>query len=232
MPLTRLKMALFGERRSYRRKLLDELMFRHAEMMKGVVVDLAGKNTNHRGRFRPPTDGVEQRIVVNLDPDVKPDVLADIRDTGLDEAAADCVVLAETLQHVPAPERCIAEAHRILKPGGVVIGSIPFLYPVHRDPTDLIRLGPDGLAELLSEFSGVKIYAMGSFFGVLGLMLERKISSVRTPSILAAIGFAKLIKVSLMITAKILTSLDRNAIALNNESTQFTTGYFFTGIKR
>lgn len=200
--------------------------------MSGVVIDLAGKNINHRGNFRPPIKGVEKRIVVNLDPDVKPDVIADIRETGLDDGIADCVILGETLQHVPAPERCVSEAHRLLKPGGAFIGSIPFLYPVHRDPQDLIRLGPDGLAQLLDEFTDVKIYSMGNFFGVLGLMIERKISGIHSRSFLRVVGVTKITKLILLIAAKTLVKLDRNAVALNKDSTLFTTGYFFTGIKQ
>jgi len=200
--------------------------------MTGVVVDLAGKNTNHRGKFRPPTKGVEQRIVVNLDPNVEPDVIADIRETGLDNGIADCVIIAETLQHIPGPERCVAEAHRLLKPGGVFIGSIPFLYPVHRDPVDLARIGPDGLEQLLADFDDVKIYSMGHFFGVLGLLLERKIPGVSLGPRSSAFGATKISRAILMLSSRILISLDRNPIALNEETTSYTTGYFFTGIKR
>jgi SAM-dependent methyltransferase len=226
------KYAPLGDRRSYRRKLLDALLLSHSGMMRGVVVDLAGKNTGHRGNFRPPTDGVEQRIVVNLDPAVEPDVIADIRETGLDDGIADCVILAETLQHVPSPERCVAEAHRILKPGGVFIGSIPFLYPVHRDPLDLVRIGPDGLEHLLADFDDVNIYSMGNFFGVLGLFMERKVATVSSGRIMTALLVPKFLKASLLLAAKILTSLDRNPISRNEKTAVFTTGYFFTGIKR
>jgi SAM-dependent methyltransferase len=226
------RLLFLGDGRSYRRKLLDTLMSNHSKLMKGVVIDLAGKNTNHRGNFRPPTKGVEQRIVVNLDPDVGADRIADIRETGLDQEIADCTILVETLQHVPSPERCVAEAYRLLKPGGIFIGSIPFLYPVHRDPVDLVRIGPDGLKKLLTDFDEVKIYSMGNFFGVQALMLERKIATVRTGSLLGAIGVAKFTKLLMLMTAKFLTVLDRDPIALNKDSTLFTTGYFFTGIKR
>jgi SAM-dependent methyltransferase len=232
MFLSRLKQSLFGQSLSYRRKLLDRLMSNHVDLMQGIVVDLAGKNVNHRGNFRPLTAGIDRRIVVNLDESVKPDIIADIRATGLDDSFADCVVLAETLQHVPLPERCVAEAHRLLKPGGVFIGSIPFLYPVHQDPEDLIRLGPDGLKNLLTEFDEVKIYSMGNFFGVQALMFERKIATVRTGSLLGAIGVTKLTKLLMLLASKSLTVLDRDPIALNKDSTLFTTGYFFTGIKR
>ena len=200
--------------------------------MRGVVIDLAGKNKNHRGNFRPPTDGVVRRIVVNLDPSVEPDVVADIRETGLDGGIADCVILAETLQHVPGPELCVAEAHRLLKSGGVFIGSIPFLYPVHRDPVDLVRIGPDGLQQLLGDFGEVKIYSMGNFFGVLGLLLERKVATIHQGRFLTAIGVPKITKAALMVTGGALTYFDRDAISINKQSTLFTTGYFFTCVKR
>ena len=206
-------------------------MAENSNLMTGVVVDLAGKNTKHRGNFRPPTEGVEQRIVVNLDPSVEPDVMADIRETGLDDGIADCVIIAETLQHVPGPERCVAEAHRLLKPGGVFIGSIPFLYPVHRDPVDLVRIGPDGLEQLLEDFDDVQIYSMGNFFGVLGLLLERKIPGVSVGPKSTALGVTKLFRAILKLSSRILISLERNPISLNKETTLFTTGYFFTGIK-
>ena len=232
MLLTKIISLAFAQKRSYRRKLLDELMFRHTKMMQGVVVDLAGKNTNHRGNFRPPNKGIVQRIVVNLDPEVKPDILADICETGLDDAIADCVILAETLQHVIAPERCVAEAHRLLKPGGVFIGSVPFLYPVHRDPVDIVRIGPDGLNQLLSEFINVEIYSMGQFFGVLGLFLERKVASIRLGRVLTAIGMTKIYKAVLILMSKGLILLDRNHLQLNEKTTLFTTGYFFIGTKQ
>ncbi len=199
--------------------------------MTGVVVDLAGKNTKHRGKYRPPTAGVVRRIVVNLDTTVEPDVIADIRETGLDDGIADCVILAEALEHVPEPERCVSEAHRLLKSGGVFIGSVPFLYPVHRDPVDLIRIAPDGLEQLLAEFDDVKIYSMGNFLGVLGMFLERKISGISLGPVSSAFGATKILRALMILSSRILIFLDRDPVSLNKKSTLFTSGYFFTCTK-
>ena len=95
-----------------------------------------------------------------------------------------------------------------------------------------MRLGPDGLKALLSDFDDVKIYSMGKFFGVIGLMLERKISTVETGTLLGILGVSKMLKAALLVTSKILTTFDRNPISLNDDKALFTTGYFFTGIKR
>lgn len=43
---------------------------------------------------------------------------ADGRDLPFDEAAFDVVVFDSTLSHVPGPERALAEAYRVLRPGG------------------------------------------------------------------------------------------------------------------
>ncbi len=44
------------------------------------------------------------------------------------DAAYDVVVLAEVLEHLPYPRITFGEILRVLKPGGVLIGSIPLAY--------------------------------------------------------------------------------------------------------
>ena len=46
-------------------------------------------------------------------------IVADGRDTGLPGASFEVVVICTTLCHVPQPERALAEAFRLLRPGGV-----------------------------------------------------------------------------------------------------------------
>ncbi|MBK8098532.1 MAG: 3-demethylubiquinone-9 3-O-methyltransferase [Planctomycetes bacterium] len=43
---------------------------------------------------------------------------ADMQDTGRADGCADVVLLADVLEHLPRPERAIAEAARLLHPGG------------------------------------------------------------------------------------------------------------------
>ncbi len=44
--------------------------------------------------------------------------IGDAKETGLEDASMDLVVLHTLLIHCPGPEQALAEAHRILKPGG------------------------------------------------------------------------------------------------------------------
>jgi ubiquinone/menaquinone biosynthesis C-methylase UbiE len=46
----------------------------------------------------------------------------------LADASADAVVSFETLEHLPNPDRLLQEFNRVLKPGGLFIGSVPNLW--------------------------------------------------------------------------------------------------------
>ena len=45
-----------------------------------------------------------------------------------EDASYDVVVLAEVLEHLPYPKITLGEIQRILKPGGMLVGSIPLAY--------------------------------------------------------------------------------------------------------
>lgn len=48
------------------------------------------------------------------------------------DGCADAVLLLDILEHLGEPDRAVAEAHRVLHPGGVVIVSVPHRGPQHR----------------------------------------------------------------------------------------------------
>lgn len=56
--------------------------------------------------------------------------VADSTDSGLEDESFDIVVASEVIEHIPDYGRMIAEMHRILKPGGFAIISVPFDAPL------------------------------------------------------------------------------------------------------
>jgi SAM-dependent methyltransferase len=64
----------------------------------------------------------------------------------------DAVFASEVLEHVPNIESSLSEIKRVLKPGGHLILSIPFVYPEHEMPYDFRRLTINGITQILTEF--------------------------------------------------------------------------------
>ena len=85
------------------------------------------------------------------------------------DASFDVVVCGELLEHLPWPERTVAEARRVLKPGGFFVGSVPNAYrlknrlvflsgrPPETDPTHLHMFSPDAIRALLADFDGPEL---------------------------------------------------------------------------
>lgn len=81
----------------------------------------------------------------------RPQVFGDAHDLPFPGSLIDCVLLLDVLEHLEKPERGLAEIRRVLKPGGLLIIQVPFLYPVHDKPQDYRRWTVFGLSRLLRE---------------------------------------------------------------------------------
>ena len=72
------------------------------------------------------------------------------------------------------PIQSVSEVYRILKPGGVFIGSVPHVSPVHLEPYDFRRFTDLGLQKLLQDsgFTSPIIEGSGGVFSTTALMLN------------------------------------------------------------
>jgi SAM-dependent methyltransferase len=59
------------------------------------------------------------------------------------------ILCSEVLEHSFVPERLLAECHRVLRPGGVLLLTMPFLWPEHEQPWDSQRFTHFGLRQRL-----------------------------------------------------------------------------------
>ncbi len=92
-------------------------------------------------------------------------VIADLtKDLPLESNSADIVTLSNTVEHIPNTEHLFAECYRILRPGGIIVGTIPFLMPLHQAPYDFNRYTNFQLSRFLSQagFSQLDVTPLGS----------------------------------------------------------------------
>ena len=73
------------------------------------------------------------------------DLLAELERLPFADNSVDGIVCSYVLEHVSDAQICIGEMLRVLKPGGLLYVSVPFLFPTHPDPLDRWRWTFDGL---------------------------------------------------------------------------------------
>jgi SAM-dependent methyltransferase len=137
--------------------------------LRGVVLDVGG------GREAPldaQWPAGARRVRVDAYPHVRPDVVADAAALPFRAAAADAVVMCELLEHLADPRVAVADALRALRAGGVLCGSVPFLFPVHGDPYDFARYTEQGLRHVLAGAQDVTVVAHGNRVGAAWLLLS------------------------------------------------------------
>ena len=48
-----------------------------------------------------------------------------------EDASFDSAICAAVLEHLEEPEQALQECHRVLRPGGVAIYTVPFIWHLH-----------------------------------------------------------------------------------------------------
>jgi SAM-dependent methyltransferase len=97
------------------------------------------------------------------------DVLAPIATIPLPADSFDLLLCTEVLEHVADTYGAFRELARLLRPGGRVILTTPFLYPLHEEPYDFVRLTPYQIQEAcrLHNLRIVSLQQTGNEFEVL-----------------------------------------------------------------
>ena len=90
-----------------------------------------------------------------------------------EDGSFDAVVAGELLEHLQFPDGLVAEIHRVLRPGGRLVGSVPNAFrvqsrlrflrgrPPEDDPTHLRMFSAGAMRALLSAFDDVEIDFVG-----------------------------------------------------------------------
>jgi SAM-dependent methyltransferase len=97
--------------------------------------------------------------------------IGDVQDmVAIDSERYDGILCSEVLEHVPHPQRALREFSRVLKPGGMLVASVPFFAGLHEEPHDYYRYTEHGLRVLLEEagFEVAEIEPIGSVVAFAG----------------------------------------------------------------
>lgn len=86
----------------------------------------------------------------------QPNLFADASRLPVSGGVIDAVVLLEVLEHLRHPREALEEIARVLRPGGRLLLTVPFLYPIHDAPHDYQRYTVHGLEREI-EAAGLRV---------------------------------------------------------------------------
>lgn len=101
---------------------------------------------------------------VGLDVKAGPDVsiVASAEAMPIPDHSFDWIFSVSAVEHIPDAQSAMAEMHRVLKPGGVAVIGIPFIWGIHGEPHDYRRWTPHGLKKLAAAFSACEVHQAGN----------------------------------------------------------------------
>ena len=137
------------------------------------VLDVGAGEAPYRELFEH-TDYVTSDWTHSVHPGARAvDIVGPAEDLPVDSESFDHILLTEVLEHTADPTAVLTEMHRILRPGGELHMTTPFVWELHELPFDFFRYTPWGLEKVMrgTGFAAVDIAPRNDCFSTLGQML-------------------------------------------------------------
>jgi len=179
----------------HRRAILSALRSK-LENFSGTLLDIGCGNMPYKPLLLRPPSRAERYIGLDLKDSTyqKPDLEWDGHTIPLEEGSIDCALATEVFEHCPDPDLVMRQAYRVLKPGGPLFFTVPFLWPLHDVPHDEYRYTPFALQRHLRNagFEQITLKALGgwdaSLARVIGLWGRRRPMSTRQRAIISRLA--------------------------------------------
>lgn len=176
-----------------RSSILEALKRQHPHL-KGVLLDVGCGQSPYKPLLMSPPGGVTRYIGLDLEDnpihDNRPDITWQDGRIPLHDGSVDCALCTEVLEHCPDPEAVLKEICRVLSPNGLLVLTVPFLWPLHEVPYDEYRYTPFSLKRHLaaSGFTSIELRPLGgwdaSLAQMIGLWVRRRPMGRRARAVL------------------------------------------------
>jgi len=187
--------------------------------LEGAILDIGGRKNSE---YHDLPKGKHTIATSNIIPG-ECDFLFDIQKKfPLADASYDHAICLNVLEHIFYFQNALSETERILKPGGTLVVSTPFLHHIHGCPDDYLRYTDSGLRKALTDAGFVDINIKPIGFGVFSLFYQS--ISGALPGIIG------------ITVKKILVSFDKAFLAVSKRyrrvAERVPLGYFVTARKK
>ncbi len=134
--------------------------------------------------------------------------------------------MSNTVEHIPNSEHFFVECSRILKQGGMIIGTVPFLMGVHQAPYDFNRYTPFQLKRFLeiAGFTNVEVVSLGDQMDVYNTIELKVFDELRKQKGGILLKMVRLVRrIEMRFMRKLFTT---------KAGEKLTEGFGFVGIKK
>jgi len=109
--------------------------------------------------------GLDIETAIVYEDAIKPDFTWDGIKMPFNDNSFDTLMATEVLEHCPDPHGIINEMKRVLKPGGLIFFTVPFLWNLHEAPHDEYRFTPFALQRIFKEcgMGEIELFAHGGW---------------------------------------------------------------------
>ena len=142
------------------RLILNRIFSKYVNNMNGkTLVCGAGHNPHfkyikNQNKFDITTLDIDSKLNV--------DIICDIHDLKLENETFDNIVCLEVLEHCIYPDKALEEMLRVLKSGGKLFLSTPFIFHIHAAPQDFFRFTGYYFYSRFSKLGETKIINYGN----------------------------------------------------------------------
>jgi SAM-dependent methyltransferase len=159
----------------FSRRFLRRQVKKNSGRISGVIADLGCGFKPYQRYFKKARHvGLDYPSTALAVQSGRADLFGDLTDLPFKTACLDGVLCTQVLEHIAEPSRALSEIHRVLKPGGILLLSAPFFYPLHDEPHDYYRFSHHGLNHLLTsaDLEMTEITHQGGYIAMAGEFLN------------------------------------------------------------
>jgi len=139
--------------------------------LSGSLIDIGCGSKPYKDMLAPFVDkhvGVDHEATFHDKSNI--DLFGTAYEIPADNKSFDSAICTAVLEHLEEPEQALRECHRVLKPGGAAIYSVPFIWHLHEEPRDYYRYSKYGLKYLFEKtgFEVLEITPLSGFWVTFG----------------------------------------------------------------
>ena len=143
------------------------------EKIKGKVVDVGCGQMKYQEILEQSTK-MKEYVGVDFYESVGVKIVADLnKELPIESNQFDTAICVSVIEHLLEPQTALNETYRILKPGGYLLLSTPWIFPFHARPNDYFRYSRKALNYMLEKagFKIVENFPTGGKFRIVSIFI-------------------------------------------------------------